>query len=202
MAGRSPVLQHPHVLLQSLLLLPELLVLGAELLHPSGLPVGDAPGGRRALPGAWAGSCGALRPGDFPVKGTLRGQCLTQHARARTRAPGGFCLVHLSCYRSAARLGHGDTGTRGTARRRTPSLRRVCLLVITDATRPRGTWPAQPREGVHSLSGREVQPWLCRPLEAGHGQAPPRPRPRPRPAEPQLPLACHGWRHPGVSGMK
>lgn len=37
--GTSPVLQHPQVLLQCLLLLPELVVLGKELLYSLGIPV-------------------------------------------------------------------------------------------------------------------------------------------------------------------
>lgn len=196
MAGRSPVLQHPHVLLQSLLLLPELLVLGAELLHPPGLPVGDAPGGRRALPGAWAGSCGALRPGDFPVKGTLRGQCLTQHARARTRAPGGFCLVHLSCYRSATRLGHGDTGTGGP---------RAAGLQVSDECAcwssqtppaPGGRGPPSPgRASTHSVAVGSS------PGSAGHWRRD-MDRPRPGPAQPSrsCPLRAMGGGTLGCQG--
>lgn len=46
--GAPPVLQRPQVLLQRPLLLPELTVLGTELLRPPGVPAGGG-GGRAAV---------------------------------------------------------------------------------------------------------------------------------------------------------
>lgn len=200
MAGRSPVLQHPHVLLQSLLLLPELLVLGAELLHPPGLPVGDAPGGRRALPGAWAGSCGALRPGDFPVKGTLRGQCLTQHARARTRPRAVF--VSSTCRATEVQL-VWDMGTRGHGGPRAAGLQVsdecACWSSQTPPA-PGGRGPPSPgRASTHSVAVGSS------PGSAGHWRRDmdrPRPGPAPGPAQPSrsCPLRAMGGGTLGCQG--
>lgn len=103
-----PVLQRTQVLLQSLLLLPELMVLGTQLLHPLGVPVGGMSRGGEVLL-CWGAPAAPPRPpppmatglgpglGGVLEEWTSHGPCLTQRAHVRAFKA---TLVTLACPRA------------------------------------------------------------------------------------------------------
>lgn len=135
-------------------------------------------------PGPGRGPVGPV-PWGLPCEGDLARAMLNPAHRSARSSPR---VTSVSSTRPATELqpvgdvgtrGHGGTGTRGhggtgTWGNRLPQDSKSQMDVPDSRhgrTPPVPRGPAQPREGVHSLCGRGVQPWLRQPLEARCGPA-------------------------------